>query len=222
MPFEHAAEAQRLTEHYAKMYDGELLNLAAESAGLTDIARSVLENELHKRGLDRESESRAQCPASNDPSRPRNLPEEDEGDLDREEDAAPDDRDRPVEFTWKTELCSCSDWEKGQLLRHTLYRAGIESWTEPPHARNYGMDFRILVPADQLEQALEIAQAPIPQDVMDDLKTETPAFEMPTCPHCGATDPVLEAAEGGNSWACEACGSRWTDSVEDSDQPSAK
>ena len=117
----------------------------------------------------------------------------------------------PVEFTWKTELCTCDDWEQGQLLREALYRAGIESWTEPPYAREYGIDFKILVAADQLEEALKIAAHPIAKEVVEDSKIVFPEFVPPVCPHCGTGDPVLEGVEDGNLWICEACGGRWTD-----------
>jgi hypothetical protein len=48
-------EWQRLTGLYGVMYDGELLNLAADSADLTDTARQVLHDEMKKRGLDEPS-----------------------------------------------------------------------------------------------------------------------------------------------------------------------
>ena len=45
------AEWQRITAVYRGMYDDELINLAADSGSLTDIARQVLEAELKRRGL---------------------------------------------------------------------------------------------------------------------------------------------------------------------------
>ena len=51
MSIEHADEAQRLAAHYSQMYDGELLNLEADAADLTEAARQALHNELKRRGL---------------------------------------------------------------------------------------------------------------------------------------------------------------------------
>ena len=44
-------ERQRLTAVYAEKYDGELLELAADSGNLTEIAQQVLRDEMQKRGL---------------------------------------------------------------------------------------------------------------------------------------------------------------------------
>ena len=230
MAIEHAEESQRLTNYYAQMYDGELQQLAENPSDLTDIARQVLETELKKRGLDRESQSKAQRNSTfaSDPG-PADVAENDS------------QEGEEVEFTWKTDLCTCNDWAQGQLLRETLHRAGIQSWTDPPYAQSYGRDFKILVAADQLDEALKILEQPLPQNILDDSKTEVPEFELPTCPHCGAPDPILEmtgeateeavgeaigdepveeagqeAAEPANSWVCEACGARWRDSMEPS------
>jgi hypothetical protein len=218
---EHADQAQRLTEHYGRMVDAELLNLAADPDQLTEIARQVLRAEMNRRGLDEPETPRAQraSPADSNRSIRRRLNAsidpilDSQLELDSETDSeseSPADGE-PVEFTWKTELCSCNDWKQGQLLRETLYRAGIESWTEPPYAQHYGIDFRILVAADQLDAALRIAEKPIPQDIVDESKIEIPAFQPPTCPHCGASEPVLVSVEPANSWLCEVCGMDWSE-----------
>lgn len=44
-------EWRRLTEHYAGLYDGELLELARDSKSLTEMAQQVLRDEMKKRGL---------------------------------------------------------------------------------------------------------------------------------------------------------------------------
>jgi hypothetical protein len=96
-----------------------------------------------------------------------------------------------------------------------LKREGIESWFEGPSIR-WGIGSpRILVAADQLDQAREIAARPIPQEIVDQFKVEVPEFEAPTCPKCGAEDPVLENADPVNSWLCEACGEQWTEPTPD-------
>lgn len=216
MPFEHANEAQRLVEHYRQMYDAELENLAAGFEDLTDAAKVALRDEMKRRGLGepgRPQPQRFPSPNSNqlaNRQQPRNF------DPSVRENEDPEDGE-PVEFTWKTEPCTCNDWHQGQLLRDALYRAGIESWTEPPYARNYGRDFRILVAADQLDEALKIAEKPIPEHVVEESKAPIPEYEAPNCPRCGAADTLLEAVDNVNAWACEACGARWTDTEEQPD-----
>ena len=216
MPLEHADEAQRLAEHYSQMYDGELLNLADDSDSLTEIAQQALRNEMKKRGLDQAGQSTApsETPLNLDrpakvflePSLRRRSPE-------------------PVfsaasevathEFTWKTPLCECDDEAQSWQITEVLRRAGIDSWVDRPSSRFFVKPIAINVAADQLDQAREIIAQPIPQDIVDDSKAEYPEYELPTCPHCGAADPILEDAEDGNSWACEACGGQWKDSAGD-------
>ena len=64
-------EWRRLTEHYAGMYDAELLELARDYKNLTEMAQQVLRDEMKKRGLGeplaprpREASQRVSEPAS--------------------------------------------------------------------------------------------------------------------------------------------------------------
>ena len=79
--------------------------------------------------------------------------------------------------------------------------AGIDSWIEGAGYRVAAemLNPRILVAADQLEQALEIASRPIPQAIREQSKMEIPEYEPPVCPKCGAEDPVLESVDPVNS-----------------------
>jgi hypothetical protein len=133
------------------------------------------------------------------------------------------DEDVPHEFTWKTILCEVNDSAEASLLRVTLHRAGIESWIDD-RANQWGLSGpKILVPADQLEEARAIAGRPIPQDILDeskDLDQEPEEYVPPTCPKCRAEDPILEGADPSNSWLCEACGARWSDPLPDLDTDS--
>lgn len=214
MEIDRAAEAQRLIEHYRQMYDAELLNLAADSANLTEIAQQVLRDEMRLRGLADRGRPRdrrdSTAPPRNEPFLPpsqwetaANLPVADE---DGEE-------EHPAHgFTWKTLLCECDTREQAWQIREVLRRAGIESWIETP--ASYSIDLsgpRVVVPADRLDQAREIASQPIPQDIIDESTMKVPEYELPSCPRCGATDPVLESVDPVNTWACEACGAGWSD-----------
>jgi hypothetical protein len=134
----------------------------------------------------------------------------------------------PVDYTWKTILCDCDTVEQARQIQEVLRRAGIESWTERPqefsstYARLTGLPNlqligaarpRILVAADQLDQARALAANPIPSEIVTESQAELPDFTPPSCPNCGAPDPILEGVDPVNSWKCEQCGRKWTDSV---------
>ncbi len=138
---------------------------------------------------------------------------------------ADSEEDSPVEYTWKTLLCECDTTQEASELSETLKQAGIESWIEGPKPSAYSayasldlINPRVLVAADQLEQARAIAARPIPPEIVEESETEVPEFIPPSCPKCGASDPVLEAVDPANSWKCELCGERWTESVPGSTQ----
>lgn len=222
MQIDPMAEWQRLTGVYRGMYDDELVNLAADAGDLTDVARQVLDLELKRRGLG----------SLSSPGPPRKPPEpkvERRAALLGNQGGAPQivldyrarrDTEPPLEYTWKTVLCECDSMEQAQFLREALRRADIESWIDgqEPGFRHKGTEFaqpRVMVAADQLEQARAIAANPIPDEVVEESKSAVPEFEMPRCPHCGAKEPALEGVDPFNSWRCEACGSQWTDSEEE-------
>jgi hypothetical protein len=94
-----------------------------------------------------------------------------------------------------------------------LSRAGIESWIERPGGDWMIGGPRVLVAADQLDEARRIAAQPIPQEIVELSKIDVPEFEPPSCPQCGAADPVLEGVDPFNTWRCEACGKQWTESA---------
>jgi ribosomal protein L37AE/L43A len=212
------AEWQRLTEHYREMGDIELQELAAGIADLTETAQQVLRNEMKNRGLGevrapqqapikRDREAVADSEISADPIFGASYAPPVNGD---------EDEDSPRDYTWKTELCECDTTEQARQLQEMLRRAGIDSWVRTPGSGWRISCPRVVVAADQLDEAIQVAQQPIPQDIVEDLKAEVPEFELPRCPKCGAEDPVLEAVEPTNSWICEACGANWTDPAPES------
>ena len=99
---------RRLSEHYAQMYDGELVRLAQQYSSLTDVAQQVLRDEMLKRGL-------------GDPTKPEEVQKDsgrlrfDRGvEIDGREDLASDNDgiETEHEYTWKTELCECDTREQ--------------------------------------------------------------------------------------------------------------
>jgi Putative prokaryotic signal transducing protein len=219
MQIDPVTEWQRIAEVYRGMYDDELINLAYDSQDLTDVARQALDLELKKRGLGDLSNARP-LRAAPEPRRERRAA------LLGNQGGAPQlvidyrtkqDTEAPLEYTWKTQLCECESMVQARLLREFLRRAGIESWIDGQNAgfRHKGLEVpspKVLVGADQLDQARAIMANPIPREIFEESKIEEPEFEMPKCPHCGDKDPALEGVDRFNSWRCESCGYQWTDS----------
>jgi hypothetical protein len=213
MQVDPMAEWQRLSEHYREMGDVELQELAAGITDLTETAQQVLRNEMNTRGLGevrapqlapstRMRDTVADSEVSADPFFGAGYAPPADGD---------EDHDAAHDFSWKTELCECETTEQARQIQEMLRRAGIDSWVRNPGS-GWSISFpRVVVAADQLEEAVRIAQQPIPQDIIDDSKTEVPEFVLPRCPKCGAEDPVLEAVEPTNTWNCESCGASWSD-----------
>ena len=207
------ADWQRLTQLYSEMDDGELEALNADIGDLTEVAQQVLRDEMKKRGLNDSSVPRGAFEPREHFAPLQEGPEVDS--LTEEDDT--EDGGLPHEYTWKTLLCECEEREEAWQIREVLRQAGIESWIEGQGSRVWdGMgNPRILVAADQFEQAREIATRPIPQAIVEQSRMQVPDYEPPMCPSCGAEDPILEGADPVNSWRCERCGKQWIDPIED-------
>ncbi len=192
-----ADEWQRLTRSYSEKTDEELLELSADFVDLTEAAQQALRDELRTRHLPAPTNARPGAPP---------LLEGQGGSADAPDDSSP-------EYTWKTLLCECHNqphaWQISQLLKD----AGIESWIELPRGDLDLTGPRLLVAADQLDEARAIAERPIPQEIVDQSRMKEEDFSPPLCPKCGAADPLLLAVEPANTWRCDVCGTQWTDSV---------
>ena len=218
MQIDPMVEWQRITGVYRGMYDDELINLVADQQDLTDIARQVLELELKKRGLG-DLSSAAPSREAPEPKRERRatLIGNQGGASQIVLDYRAKPEEAPLEYSWKTPLCECESMEQAQQLAEYLKVAGIDSWIHDTYAasRFKGLEHptpRVLVAADQLEQARAIAAGPVLKEIDGNPKVVAPEFTMPKCPHCGAEDPALEGVNPFNSWRCEGCGYQWTES----------
>jgi hypothetical protein len=216
-----AQEWQRLTSLYAEKSDEELLELAADFGNLTETAQQVLRDEMRKRRLET-PQALAAKPAED--ARQLvfgqwNRAAAEQKPDDATEDFRNDGGDEPRDYTWRTLLCECEDNDRAFLLSQSLTEAGIENWVEYSNADPLGLPRlpRILVPADELEKASEIALRPIPQDIIDFSKTPVEDFVPPSCPKCGSPDSLLVTAEPTNTWGCDNCGAQWGDPVEGAD-----
>jgi hypothetical protein len=225
MPASPDQQWRQLTALYAQMWDDELLNLAAGYNDLTDMAKQVLRDEIRKRNL-------------GDPSAPAVQPQGDSTTISSTPRKIYDILASPVvpyvvpdggaaipavpgqgdddqhEYTWKIRLCDCDDLLQAQQLSEVLAKAGIESWIEAMSGYAIGVGSpRVLVPADQLEEARLVAAQPIPQDIIDESKIETPEYQLLYCPRCRNQEPTLIGTEPSNQWLCETCGNEWTEPV---------
>jgi len=214
----------------------ELLELARDFSDLTEPAQQVLRSEMRSRGLGDPETPEARVPLARElqPSRsverknsdllagplagsyvvPSDSAEQDQEDH--------EDDDSPVDYTWKTLLCECNDVAEARQLSASLTRAGIENWIEAVPGFEIGIgNPRVLVAADQLDQAQAIAAIPIPQEIIDESKEEVPEFVEPKCPKCGSDDVVLEGVDPENTWRCEQCNEQWTQAMPKTDSESA-
>ena len=209
-------EWRRLTTLYGEMGDVEIRELADQINDLTPSAQQVLRDEMKKRGIGDGPSAQAEKPVAPRINSNAGIHWE-PANYTHEFSDLPDENDGPHEYTWKTELCICNAAEEAWQLGEALRRAGIDSWIRGPSSRA-GLDgSRVLVAADQIEQARAVAVQPIPQDIIDASKEldNAPAYENPVCPKCRAADPTLESVEPSNNWLCESCGYTWSDPVVD-------
>ncbi len=202
-----AEDWRRLTDLYRGMGERELHELAADFANLTGMAQQVLRDELRGRGINAPF-AQGEVMLNGVPL-PRPRPFETPADADAK-------RDFPVEYTWKTPLCDCDEPEQAWQICEVLRRAGIESWIDgpgrfSPHAELDLTNPRVLVAADQLDEARTIAARPMPPEIVELSRMRLPDFEPPPCPRCGAQDPLLDAVHPCNVWRCEVCGEQWRD-----------
>ena len=207
-------EWRRLTEHYRTLTDDQLNELAIDLSDLTEVAQQVLRGEMKSRGLrDPQALPRPARKAEISPATPPHFLLDPS---DADDSVSGDESHLPHDYTWKTLLCECEKWEQAWQLQEALRRAGIESWIDGPgpYSPLAELDLtspRILVAADELDQARIIAAQPIPQDIIDESRIKVPEFQLPTCPTCGTADPLLEGIDPVNLWRCEMCGRQWTD-----------
>jgi hypothetical protein len=220
-------EWRRLSALYSEMGDIEIQELAGQINDLVPTAQDVLRDELKKRGVSAEGRgARIQTSNPEDDTTVHWRREHDTAAADPDLD--PEAEGSALDYTWKVALCRCESLDEAAARSEMLRRAGIDCWIQRPGARfvvpwlELGVgDIQINVGADQLDQAHAIIAQPIPQEILQQLKEEAaePAYELPTCPQCGAPDPTLESVEPSNNWLCESCDHTWSDPVENSTKP---
>lgn len=213
MPYDPMEEWRRLTTLYGEMGDVEITELAGQINDLTPTAQQILRDEIKKRGIETGPSA---APALADPSRSATVNWEPASYMYKFS-SLPNENEGPHEYTWKTPLCECESSKEAWRLAQMLKRAGIDSWIESPEYNRSVGNSRVLVGADQLDQARLVAAQPISQDVLDEEKdlAEQREYEVPVCPQCQSPDPILESIEPSNNWLCESCGYMWSDPLPD-------
>ena len=237
MQIDPVQEWQRLTAEYRDKSPEELLELARDYADLTEPAQQALRSEMRSRGLGDPEDPKsviafhaAQAKPTAPPLALGNAPSYPEDDI-APGDAfgahapepvpdtpdTPDETAGPHEYTWKTLLCECETSNQARQLVAALRQAGIDSWVDGPVSgtryRSASLASpRVVVAADQLDQARSIAaQTNLQEIVKDEKEEEVPEFVEPRCPKCGSDDVVLEGVDPENTWRCEQCDEQWTE-----------
>ena len=219
MQTDPVAEWKRLSEHYRELSDTELHTLNRQREDLTEVAGRVLDADMSSRKLTARPvhEAEKHAPSEQAAERSRTIREAVlNHPADDEEELADDELH---DYTWKTELCECDSADEAWQLSQALKQAGIDNWLTGPgfDRSDRSLDTigpRVMVAADQLEEAIEVAKRPIPQEIVELAGIEVPEYETLVCPACGAEDPVLESTEPTNRWLCEVCGRQWSEPEE--------
>jgi DNA-directed RNA polymerase subunit M/transcription elongation factor TFIIS len=207
-----ASEWLRLTEHYRKMSDGELLQLARQTVTLTDSAQQALAAEIAIRRL---KQPREESPAHEERA-VAVMPEPDPD--------SPYAEDRElveIETVW-----SLSDALQVQTL---LDRAGIPFFLGPEKATgvdadklNYGQGVSVKVMRVGLPWAWRAMRNYEPRDQPQQPQEEEWTKIPVPCPKCHSTEVAFEGlnprprnksdlASAKYEWTCESCGHRWQD-----------
>jgi hypothetical protein len=194
-----------LAARYAGMNEVELLELAQQYDSLTEAAQSTLRTEFAKRKL--EPPVLEDRPESGHPA-----------------------------YRALTTVRRYRDLSEAIVARSLLESAGIAAWIRDENVARMEWQYsnllggvRLQVETGDAEGALEVLNQPIPEAVPFEEQAE---FIQPRCPRCGSIDisflgPDRRAAlaavtllhlplpSGGESWLCDACGSRWQGVDED-------
>ena len=200
-----AAEWLRLSEHYRRLTDEELLALARQAASLTGEAQQVLGNEMGGRRL-------------------KPPPEEPPASVVVE----PDPDSAYAEDRELVEICRVWSLSDASQVQRLLDGAGIPFFMGKENATGVAagtVNFAEGVPVRVMRigvpwawQALENYE---PADETEE--AQQPWREIPmTCPKCGSTDIIFErlnpkprtrkdSESAKFHWSCDACGHQWTD-----------
>jgi DNA-directed RNA polymerase subunit M/transcription elongation factor TFIIS len=202
-----AAESLRLAEHYRRLSDDELIELAQDASELTELAQGALKQEILERKL--------KVPAK-EPERPQPEPQFSES-----EDEYAEDRSL-------VELCTV--WSRNDALKvqELLSAVDIPFFMGPERATTVDKitsRFSDGVPVGVMQigfpWAHEAIRNYVPKDAPPEPNDDAEDADI-RCPKCHSTDVVFEhlsddSKDGKSStsqrfdWTCASCGHSWED-----------
>lgn len=211
-----AGEFLRLTEHYRKLTDEELLQLAYQPSALTGDAQQILRNEISARRLE--------LPPEAPPAEKRSVPAYVEPDPDSI-------------YAEERELVTiCTVWSQRDALQlqHILDVAGIPFYMGKEKATGVDQvtsNFGEGVPVVVMQVATPWVWGPMKNyqpfdEPLEAREERQESDDYPdtwvTCPKCHSEEVVLEGRNpepttpqehftSKYDWACGACGHRWED-----------
>ena len=197
-------ERRRLKSYYASLTEGELRQLASDTASLTDVAREVLQQELSSRVLEAQP---TQSPAPSDEVEFQDLVTIEKF------------RDLPAALLAKGGLESAGI--ECFLADENIVRM---DW----FISNFIGGVKLQVHSEDVEAAREILSQPIPASF--DVEG-VGNYEQPLCPHCQSLEIIFEGINEKvgygtagflgfpirlekQMWKCHSCGYQWCESSE--------
>ena len=203
-----ASETLRLAENYRQMSDDELIDLAQRPSELTDMAQSILAQEISSRKL--------KVPPAEEPSQDYISGPEEAHDTE-----SPYDEDREL-----VNLSTVWSRRDAEQLQSLLVKAGIPFYIGPDKVASVdgvkssfadGLDVFVMRIANN--SAVSALKYYNPQDEPEE---ETSGEELAIhCPKCHSTDVIFDDAGGAEAeddtitqkfdWECAACGYKWED-----------
>ena len=222
-------ERKRLLAFYTRQMDGRLEQIATQAAGLTDLAREVLKEELARRGLNVELLQ---------PRPAERIPPAAPAEPSAVEPPAIETQSLSGEFEKRdlVTLRKFRDLPEALLAKGSLDSAGIESFLADDHMvrldwfiSNLLGGIKLLVDAEDAGAANEILSQPIPENFDVEGIGE---FQQPRCPQCRSVDvsfeelykPIAYASLflevplpiHRKGWICQSCHHTWQeDEAED-------
>jgi hypothetical protein len=214
-------ERQRLLDYYSRQMDGRLEQIATQAAGLSELAREVLREELVRRGLD---------VALLQPANIEEIP------------PPPAVVEPPPEEPLGVEPSLSGEFEKRNLVTIRKFRDSLEALMAQSRIESAGIEtflfddnmarmdwfwsnllggIKLLVDTDEAEAANEILNQPIP----DHFEVEGFGdYQQPRCPQCQSLDISFEELDKAISyasiylvpfpvhrkgWICHSCSHTW-------------
>lgn len=207
-------ELLRLSEHYRRMTDEELIALARDSSELTDLAQHTLAMEISQRRLKVPPAEKVNPRGVVKPPAP--PAEEDE----EHEDPYAEDREL-------FEICKVGSLRDALQVQRLLDSASIPFFIGPQNATgvdagtmNFSNGLSVKIMRIGWPWAWEVMQHYEPKDAPPEPKLEELGEGVIRCPRCRSTEAVFERLIRNRAdpksppkfeWTCSSCGHQWED-----------